>query len=585
MNVTIDLRACIATVLLGAAGVFSSACGDGGDADLIITNGAVYTLNWPEPAVDGTPAPGAPFTRDSGWHADAQAVAVRDGRVVFVGTNEKALRHRGDSTRVIDAKGGAVLPGLVDAHVHLANLGASLMRVDLVGVATEEEAIRRVVERAANTPAGEWIVGYGWDEGAWANKYPNMKLLSERVPNHPVWLAGLHSFAGWGNRLAFERAAITAATSAPAGGEIRRDASGAATGILLNNAVRLLEGAIPKPTESEMDARMTAALDAMAHSGYTAVTDGNTDEEMLASLKRLAAADRLPIRVSVLLASSDLPLVQHLLERGSDTSRAAMLRIAGVKAFYDGALGSRGALLFEDYSDRAGHRGRGGEDIGFNEIILGKAIARGYQVAIHAIGDAGNRSALNFFERVFASDPAFRDGRHRIEHAQVLALKDIPRFAQLGIIASMQPGHAIEDKAWAEDRVGAERIRGAYAWRALRKSGATMLFSSDMPGSSYDFYYMLHAAVTRQDAELKPDGGWFPEERVTPEEAVRGYTTWAAFASFTEKELGVIAPGRWADITVVDRDPFVVGSKEPHKLLGGRATATIVGGRVVYQAQ
>jgi hypothetical protein len=579
---TIRLRPGLA--LLSALAL--AACGmRGGNADLIVTNAAVYTLSWDEPAPDGTPAKNAPFDSARGWHADAEAVAIREGRIAFVGSNSDALRLRGTATRVIDAHGAALIPGLVDAHVHLANLGASLRRVNLVGVTTEQEAVRRVEERAASTPPGEWIVGYGWDEGAWANRYPDVKLLSARVPNHPVWLAGLHSFAGWANQMALDRAGISAQTPSPQGGEIRKNAGGKPTGILLNNAVRLVEKVIPRPTDAEMDARMTTALEAVARAGYTAVHDANTDAAMLASLQRLAAANKLPIRVAVYLAASDTALVRQWLGRGPDTSHTAMLSVVGVKAFYDGALGSRGALLTAPYSDRPAERGRGGTEYGFNGPLMTEALARGFQIMIHAIGDAANHETLEFFARASASNPALKNGRHRIEHAQVLATGDIPRFAQIGVIASMQPGHAIEDKAWAEDRVGAERIRGAYAWRSIRKTGARMLLSSDMPGSSYDFYYMLHAAVTRRDPAGNPPGGWFPDERLTVEEGVRGFTTWAAYASFTEREAGVISAGRWADLTLLARDPFVVGSKEPEKLSGGHALATIVNGKIAIEPE
>lgn len=553
-------------------------------ADLIITNAAVYTLAWPEPSVDGTPSPRAPYDAKRGWHPDAEAVAARDGRIVYVGSATGALRLRGSSTRVIDAHGATLLPGLVDAHVHLANLGASLRRVNLVGVTTEAEAVRRVEERAAQTPPGEWIVGYGWDEGAWANHYPDMKLLSERVPNHPVWLAGLHSFAGWGNRMAFERAGITASTQPPAGGEIRKDSSAQPTGVLLNNAVRLVERVIPRPTSDEMDARMLAALNAMTAAGYTAVHDAETDSTMLASLERLARADRLPLRVWVILASRDTALVRRWLARGPDTTSSPMLIVRSVKAFYDGALGSRGALLLAPYSDRPTEHGRGGAEYGFDAPLLGDALHHGFQVVIHAIGDAANRQTLDFFARAFAGDPAARGNRHRIEHAQVLDATDIPRFARLGVIASMQPGHAVEDKAWAEARLGPERIRGAYAWRAVRRTGARMLLSSDMPGSDYDFFYMLHSAITRRDKDGNPRGGWYADQRLAPEEAVRGYTTWAAYASFTERDAGTIAIGKRADLSLIDRDPFILGGTAPDTLLGGKALATIVRGRIVYEA-
>jgi predicted amidohydrolase YtcJ len=577
------IRPCtVLLALLIAVGGATACDPSSGAADLIVTNGAVYTLSWPEPGPDGTPSPEAPVTAD-GWRADAEAVAMRDGRIIFVGTTADALRLRGDSTRVIDAGGRAVLPGLVDAHVHLANLGASLARVNLVGVATEEEAIRRVEERARTTPAGEWIVGYGWDEGAWANRYPDMRLLTSRVPNHPVWLAGLHTFAGWGNRLAFERAGITGTTAAPDGGEIRKDGRGQPTGILLNAAVRLVEDSIPRPTRDESDRRMLAALDAMARAGYTAVHDGNTDAAMLGSLQRLDSAGRLPIRVTVMLAASDTALVRRWIAIGPAMSRSGMLSIGTIKAFYDGALGSRGALLLEDYRDRPGHRGRGGAEIAFPDSLLAEALDRGFQLSIHAIGDAANRRTLDFFAREFALHRSARHKRHRIEHAQILSPTDIARFGEMGIVASMQPGHAVEDMAWAEERVGPDRIRGGYAWRSLRRTGAHLVLSSDMPGSDYDPFYMLHAAITRRDRDRRPEAGWFPEERLTPEEAVRGFTTWAAYASFSDRDAGVISAGRWGDLTILDRDPLVLGTKDPGGLLGGRAVTTIVGGRVAHE--
>jgi predicted amidohydrolase YtcJ len=552
-------------------------------AELIVTNARVYSLTWPDPNGEGRPASTAPYSTATGWKPDAQAVAIRGGRIMYVGTDSGALALRGPSTRLLDARGGTLLPGLADSHVHLANLGESLALVDLVGVETPAQAIERVVQRAATTPRGEWVVGYGWDDGAWANRYPDMTALSARVPNHPVWLRGLHTFAGWGNRLAFERAGITSSTVPPTGGEIRKDASGKPSGILLNNAVRLMEQAVPRLTPAQLDARMTAAMQTLVRAGYTAVTESNADSAMLASLERLAAAKRLPLRVDVLLSSADSALVKRWIARGPDTSRGAVLRVLGVKAFYDGALGSRGALLLADYADRPGHKGKGGADYAFNERLVTDAMRRGFQVAIHAIGDAANRQTLDLFERLFAQTPSLRARRHRIEHAQILAPAEIPRFARVGIIASMQPGHAVEDMAWAHYRVGPQRVRGGYAWRSLRRSGARLLFSSDLPGSSYDFSYMIHSAVARTDKTGKPTGGWLPSQRLTPEEAIRAYTTWAAYASFTESHAGAIKPGMWADLTLLAEDPLVVGTTNPEALLRNSIRATIVRGHIAYE--
>jgi predicted amidohydrolase YtcJ len=546
-------------------------------ADLVLF-GHVYTLAWPEPAADGAPANTAPFASGA-WHPDAEAVGIRDGRIVFTGTAAAARALVGPRTRTITAPvGAAILPGMVDAHVHAFELGASLERVNLVGVATEADVVERIVARARATPPGEWIVGWGWDEGAWANRYPDMRLLSERVPDHPVYLRGLHSFAIWGNRLAFERAGITAATEAPAGGEIRKDASGHPTGILMNNAGRLLERAVPAPTPGHLKTRLLAGLETLARAGYVTVHEAGADAAQMEALEALASENRLPIRVYVMLASRDPALLDRWLARGPDGDPERMLVTRSVKAFYDGALGSRGALLADDYADRPGHRGT--RDATFDGTRLTAMINRGFQIAIHAIGDAANREALDFFERSARARPDSVGLRHRIEHAQVLAPADIPRFKTLNVIASMQPSHAVEDMPWAGTRVGPVRIEGAYAWRSLRRAAARLVFSSDLPGTDYNLFYGLHSAVARQDRAGQPAGGWRPDQCVTREEAVRGFTTWAAYTAFRENQTGVLAPGRWADVTVLSLDPFTAS---PSALLGGTVTMTIVGGRIVHQ--
>jgi predicted amidohydrolase YtcJ len=283
-----------------------------------------------------------------------------------------------------------------------------------------------------------------------------------------------------------------------------------------------------------------------------------------------------------MLAARDEAMLPEREKAGPDRTTDRMLVTRSVKAFYDGALGSRGALLLDDYADRPGHRGLGGEPNGFKPALLAPMMRAGFQISIHAIGDRANRESLDFFDRAFAAGLASRAGRHRIEHAQVVTPADVPRFAALGIIASMQPGHAVEDMAWAEQRLGGDRIKGAYAWRTLRRAGARMVLSSDLPGSSYDIFYELHAAITRRDRNLQPAGGWYPDERLSPEEALRGYTTWAAYTAFADKDTGILAPGRWADVTLMDVDPLAAGSDAPERLLKGTITRTIVGGRVVF---
>jgi predicted amidohydrolase YtcJ len=553
-----------------------------GDVSLILVNGRVYTLNWEEPGTDGTPSQGAP--RDpAGWFPDAQAVVIRDGKILFAGSNPDAMEFKGDSTRVVDLAGATVIPGLVDSHTHVFGLGALLDHVNLIGVETEEEAVDLIVERAKSVPKGEWIIGRGWDEGAWANRYPDKALLTAKVPDHPVFMDSLHGFAGWANRAALDAAGITADSPVPVGGEMRLGDDGKPTGLFLNQAVQMLSDAIPAPSRETLAKQVLLGLERMAADGYTAVHDAGLDSRRMSVLEELEATGKLPIRVYAMLSLRDEDLVRAWIEKGPDADTDSMLVTRTVKAYYDGALGSRGARLLYDYADKPGHRGVSGDDYGFNEALNAAAMKAGFQIAIHAIGDAGNREALDILEAVFREDPATAANRHRIEHAQVLSPDDIPRLGELGIIASMEPPHAMEDKAWAEQRLGPERIRGAYAWRSLRESGARLTFNSDNPGSDHNIFYGLHSAITRQDKEGEPEGGWYPEQKVTAEEALRAYTAWSAYASFREDESGIIAPGRWADLTVMDKDLFALADQNPGRILDGRIVMTIVDGEVVYE--
>lgn len=578
------IRVLAASLAIGAA--FLAACSRSSQvspADTLLVNGRVYTFAWDEPAVDGTPAAGAPHGPD-GWRPDAEALAVSGGRIVFVGTSKDAEAYRGPSTRVIDLAGATAIPGLVDSHAHIFELGQMETYLDLTGVATEAEAVDRVVAFAATVPKGEWIVGRGWDEGAWATRYPTMVLLSERVPDHPVVLASLHGFAVWGNRLAFEKAKITRATTAPTGGIILKDARGEPTGTLLNRATPLLQGAIPAPTPEQARAWVLAGLRRMARDGYVAIHEAGADARMMQALESLRADGQLPVRVYAMLSAREPDLCRAWVARGPLVDPEGMLTVRSVKAYYDGSLGSRGARLLDDYADQQGHRGVSGGGYGFDRAIVAEMMKAGFQVGIHAIGDAGNRETLEFIQAVEGEKSEVRANRNRIEHAQVVHPDDFARFRSLEVIASMEPPHAVEDKAWAEDRLGAERVKGAYAWRTFRQNGVRLIFNSDLTGSDHNIFYGLHSAITRRDKSLQPSGGWYPEQRMTPEEAARGYSTWAAFASFTEKDTGILAAGRWADITVMDIDPLVVGAERPDDLLTGNIRLTMVGGRVVHEA-
>jgi len=551
------------------------------EASLILINARVYTLDWEEPAPDGTASPGAP--RDSaGWYPDAQAVAIRDDEILFVGSGTDAMQFEGDSTRIVDLAGATIIPGLVDSHTHVFGLGALLDQVNLVGIETEEQAVELIVERAKFVPKGEWIVGRGWDEGAWANRYPDKELLTAKVPDHPVFMDSLHGFAGWGNQMALDEAGITAETPVPVGGEMRLGEDGEPTGLFLNQAVQMLGSAVPEPSPETLAKHVLLGLNRMATDGYTAVHEAGLDARQMRVLEELETEGKLPIRVYAMLSLRDEDLIRQWIAKGPDADNDGMLVTRTVKAYYDGALGSRGARLLYDYEDKPGHRGVSGDEYGFNETLNAEAMKAGFQIAIHAIGDAGNREALDILEAVFQEHPSTAANRHRIEHAQVLSPEDIPRLGELGIIASMEPPHAMEDKTWAEQRLGSERILGAYAWRSLREAGARLTFNSDNPGSDHSIFYGLHSAITRQDKEGEPEGGWFPEQSVTAEEAVRAYTSWSAYASFQENEAGVIEPGRRADLTVMDIDPFSVAGQRPGRLLDGQIVMTIVDGNIVY---
>lgn len=553
-----------------------------GGADLILTDARVYTLSWGEPARDGTPAANAPRTNGQ-WHPDAAAVAMKGGRIVYVGSERGALALRGQQTRVIDLNGATVIPGLVDTHTHFVELGAKLESVDLTDIAAQDQAVALVAQRARTTPKGEWIFGAGWDEGAWANHYPDKQSLSAAVPDHPVVLRGLHGFAVWLNQAAIDALHITAASPVPTGGEMRLGADGQPSGLFLNRAVEMVDKAVP-PFSDEVTARHAlAGLNRMAQDGYVTVHEAGADTRAMRALQSLEDQQRLPIRVYAMLSLRDAPLIRQWISKGPDRDNSSMLVTRSVKAYYDGALGSRGARLLDDYADKPGHRGLSGAGYGFDRDLAAAVMQKGFQIGVHAIGDAGNREVLDFYAATIRAHPKVLRQRNRIEHAQVISPADMPRFAQLGVIASMEPPHAVEDKSWAEARLGPQRIQGAYAWRTLRLNGARLTFNADNPGSDHSIFYGLHAAITRRDKALQPPGGWYPRQALTIEEALRAYTVWSAYAGFREAQTGMIARGRWGDLTVMDIDPFALAGTAPEKILGGRIMLTVAGGRVVFE--
>jgi len=559
-----------------------AACGES-DADLILTNAKVYTLSWSEPDLEGQPAADAPYG-EGNWTPDAEAVALKDGLILAVGSAEEIDAYSGSATEVRDLAGATVIPGLVESHGHYEELGELAEEVDLVGVTTEDEMVARVMARAENAPEGEWIVGAGWDEGEWANHLPTNSRLNELWPNRPVVLKGLRGFGVLGNTAALDAAGIDRDTPAPSGGEIVKDASGEPTGVLLNRAVPLLRGAIPERTLEQRKRVILYGLNAILEAGYVAGHHAGVYSDYMPAYLALAEEDALPVRVETMLATREpnRVVVEEWIERGPTKNPTDRLQVRSIKGYYDASLGSRGAKMIDGYSDMPGEHGLAGAEYGFLEDLVVRSIAAGFQAGLHAIGDGGNHDILDLYERVFAEYPEARGLRHRVEHAQIVHPDDFARFGELGLVASMQPAHAVEDSPWAEDRVGPERVLGAYAWRTMRQNGVPLLFNSDLSGTDFDIFYGLHSAITRTDKNLEPAGGWYPAQSLTPEEALRGYTVWAAYASSREDFTGTIEPGKWADLTVLSIDPLDVGTRDPHRLLQGEILMTIVEGEITF---
>lgn len=552
-------------------------------ADLILENGRVYSMSWSEPSSEGVPAADAPYV-DGVWSPDAEAIAIKDGLILALGTNEEMDAYRGSVTAVVDVKGGSIMPGFVDTHTHIEELGATLDDVDLKGVQTEEEAVERVVSHIAanDIPAGQWIVARGWDEGQWADRFPTHELLSARVPNNPVLMDGMNGFGAWGNQLAMAAAGITADAQNPTGGEILRDADGVPTGAVRNRGVALYRDAVPPLSLARLENRLLNGLRIMQESGFTAVHHAGVMTDLMAAYESLNAKGQLPIRVNAMISGRDKGLMSQWITRGPTRFEGDKLFVQSVKGYYDGSLGARGAKLLEEYSDRPGHFGVSGEDYGFFTEEIGAMLQAGFQVNIHAIGDGGNREVLHFFRDNFAINPQRKALRNRIEHAQVVHPDDFALYDELDVIAAVQPPFVAEDKVWTVDRIGLDRAAGAYAWRTFRRHNVPLVFGSDLMGYDWSIYYGLHSAITRQSTDSQPPGGWFPEEKLTAEETIRGYTVNASYANFTESETGMLKEGLWADITVLDRDVFATAARAPARLLDGKVLMTIVGGDVVF---
>jgi predicted amidohydrolase YtcJ len=503
-------------------------------ADLLLVRGDIYTPN-----------------------GRIDALAIRDGEIIARGTEARAL----GANRVVDLEGATAIVGLADAHCHLYGLGADMENVSVRQLGSEADTVKVMVEAAKTRPAGEWLTGRGWDQNRWpGQQFPTKASLDAVVSDRPVLLERVDGHAIWVNSRALAEAGITKATPDPQGGKILRDKSGEPTGVLVDNATALVESKIPAPSPVVRERRIVAAAKKATELGFTAVHEMGIDRTTAEVYRKLARADKLPLRVYAYLAG-DASKAEDL-RRNPPEPPTGRFVMRGVKYFADGALGSRGARLYEEYDDDKGNLGIWVTDPKQLAAAVDASVAGHWQTAIHAIGDAGVGAVLDAYLATQAKHPG--DHRLRIEHTQVIAAKDVPRMVQARAVASMQPTHATSDMPWAEARVGKQRIKGGYAWRTMLDNKIPVAFGSDFPVEEVDPLLGLDAAVNR--------ASWYPEQKLTLDEAIAGFTIGAAYA-IGEADLA----GKRADITIFD------GKLEPATLKDRKVRMTIVGGDVVYE--
>ena len=522
-----------------------------------------------------------------GYGFDEQGQLSSFSHFVFDNETGKVLA-RGDKAAVaayskaeqIDGKGQTLLPGLIDGHGHVLGLGQNLNQVDLRTSSSEAQAVAQVAAFAKAHPQSQWILGRGWNQVLWpTQQFPGKTLLDESIKDKPVWLTRVDGHAGWANSKALQLAGISKDTIDPPGGEIIRDAEGNPTGVLIDNAMLLLEKQIPQQSEAERLAALDAAFEHLLALGITSTHDAGVDQANLQSYQQLRKDNKLPLRIYAMLSATD-PKLADWLKAGPLLDKDDWLVARSVKIYGDGALGSRGAALIEPYSDQPKQKGLFVTQPDKLTAVMKLTLDAGFQTNVHAIGDLTNRLVLDRFEQL-ASKEQLKQGRHRVEHAQIVSPKDIPRFAQLHILPAMQPTHATSDKNMAADRLGIARLRGAYAWKSFVDQGSRIVAGSDYPVELANPFYGIHAAVTRQDQQNQPVGGWFPEQRLTLTQALKSFTADAAYGAFQDHSMGSLAPGMWADFILVDRDIFKVA---PETLWQTQVQQTWVAGQQKYKA-
>ncbi|MDT7856318.1 amidohydrolase [Rubrivirga sp. S365] len=534
-------------------------------ARYVATGGVVYTVDDDRPT--------------------AEAFVVEDGRFVAVGSEAEVRAAYPDWPR-LDLGGAAVVPGLIDAHAHLLGLGTSLLQADLVGATSRAEVVERLQAFAADLPDGAWVTGRGWDQNDWGEgePFPTRADLDAAFPDRPVWLGRIDGHASWANTAALRAAGIdpeAPAPSDPEGGAVVRDEAGRPTGVFVDAAEALVARALPAPDAAVAEEALRRALEETTRYGLTGVHEAGVPIESLDLYRRAIDAGRFPIRNYAMLSQDELGAFCERYPDGLEHGGRLVAR--SLKVYADGALGSRGAALLADYADDPGNQGLLFHPDAALRQTVEDAMRCGLQVNTHAIGDRANRQVLDAYQTALAATGGADGGagRHRIEHAQVLSLDDLERFAALGVIASVQPTHATSDMPWVETRVGGDRARGAYAWRRLVDSGARLALGSDFPVERVDPLLGFHAAVTRQDAADAPAGGWYGNQTLTRAEALRGFTLDAAYAAFMEDEVGSIEPGKRADFVLLSRD---IMTAPPEAILDARVLATYLDGAPVYQA-
>jgi hypothetical protein len=502
------------------------------------------------------------FTNVNGYTLNAEGQLQQFSELYVVDDKVSAI---GDDLSVessvspVDMQQAVMLPGLIDAHGHILGLGENLIQVDLRGSASEEEAVARIKAHISANGAQEngWIIGRGWNQVLWPNQqFPSKSSLDSSFPDTPVMLSRVDGHADWVNTKALKLAGIDTNTRSPAGGEIVKDETGQPTGLLIDNASHLVNAVVPAATTRDLLKRLNLASKHLLSLGITSAHDAGINQQVKNLYVGQAQSKAMELRIYAMLSATD-PNIEAMLKQGHYSDDQGYLSIRSVKAYGDGALGSRGAALLAPYSDDPHNSGLLVTPEESLPMLFNTVIAANFQLNFHAIGDRANRLALLQFDKTFENFPQ-NTQRHRIEHAQVIAPKDIPLFIEFGIIPSMQPTHATSDMNMAEDRLGKERLKGAYAWQTFLQQGSRIAFGSDFPVELANPFHGLHAAITRQDANDNPESGWIAEESVSREQAFRGFTLDAAYAGFQDNMIGSLETGKKADFIIVDRDIFAV---------------------------